>query len=314
MLRLSRLAALAVAGCMGSSFAATITVNSNADTVADDGACTLREAIVSANTNAASGATPGECAAGAAGLDTIQFALGAGTPSIGVTGFGLPSITEPAIIDGATGGATRVELNGTAGTGSALRVEADGSTIRYLVLNRFPTAPLEVRGGGNHIEGCYIGVDAAGTTAMGNKWAAIYVSGPDNVIGGTTTAARNVISGNEGMAVYVSDWASRTVIQGNYIGTDPTGTIAIPNRSGILSQGPDTLIGGTVPGARNLVSGNESGGITVGNPTATGNIVQGNYIGTDVTGTMALPNQVGIYVSSSASNAVIGGRRQVPVI
>ena len=76
------------------------------------------------------------------GLDTIQFA---GT-SIGVTGFSLPPITEPVIIDGATGGATRVELNGAAGTGSALKIEADGSTIRYLVLNRFPTAPLELRG------------------------------------------------------------------------------------------------------------------------------------------------------------------------
>ena len=54
---------------------------------------------------------------------------------------------------------------------------------------------------------------------MGNKWAAIYVSGPDNVIGGTTTAARNVISGNDGaMGIYVSSFASGTVIQGNYIG------------------------------------------------------------------------------------------------
>ncbi|MDL2718860.1 MAG: CSLREA domain-containing protein, partial [Acidobacteriota bacterium] len=59
--------------------AATITVNSTADTSANDGVCTLREAITAANTNTASGAAAGECAAGAAGLDTIAFAIpGAG--------------------------------------------------------------------------------------------------------------------------------------------------------------------------------------------------------------------------------------------
>ena len=43
------------------------------DNQSDDGECTLREAIIAANTNTASGATGGECIAGDAGADTIQF-------------------------------------------------------------------------------------------------------------------------------------------------------------------------------------------------------------------------------------------------
>ena len=66
-----------------SARAATITVNSTADTAANDGVCTLREAIIAANTNTASGAMAGECAAGAAGLDTIAFNIpGAGVQTM----------------------------------------------------------------------------------------------------------------------------------------------------------------------------------------------------------------------------------------
>ena len=86
------------------ALASTITVNSTADTVADDGACTLREAIVAANTNAASGVTVGECDAGQAAptADTIAFAIaGSGVRTIGPTS-ALPAITEAVVIDGYT--------------------------------------------------------------------------------------------------------------------------------------------------------------------------------------------------------------------
>src|SRR5262245_2230279 len=85
--------------------ASTITVNSTADTAVDDGACTLREAITAANTNTASGAMMGECAAGEASptvVDTIAFAIpGAGVHTITPTS-SLPSITEAVLIDGYT--------------------------------------------------------------------------------------------------------------------------------------------------------------------------------------------------------------------
>src|SRR5689334_6026251 len=84
-----------VCGATGAN-AATITVNSTADVAANDGQCTLREAITAANTDTSSGAAAGECVAGS-GADTIQFNIGSGTPSIALTS-GLPGITSPIIL------------------------------------------------------------------------------------------------------------------------------------------------------------------------------------------------------------------------
>jgi CSLREA domain-containing protein len=127
------LAALAFAA---PATAATITVNSTADVAANDGACTLREAITAANSNTASGAAVGECAAGASGADTIVFNIGTGTPTITLTS-GLPSLVEAMTINGNTGGATRVELNGNGITANGLFLDGNANTIRNLVINRF---------------------------------------------------------------------------------------------------------------------------------------------------------------------------------
>ena len=108
-MRLSRVLACAVASAAlllapVSARAATITVTSTADTAANDGVCTLREAIIAANTNTASGAAAGECATGAPGLDTIVFAIpGAGVQTIAPAS-ALPAITEAVFINGYTQG------------------------------------------------------------------------------------------------------------------------------------------------------------------------------------------------------------------
>ena len=81
------------------------------------------------------------------------------------------------------------------------------------------------------------------------------------------------------------------VVEGNFIGTDPTGTLARPNGSGgirVFSAG--NRIGGLTAAARNVISGNQATGIAIQNSTATGNVVQGNYIGLNAAGTAALPN------------------------
>ena len=120
--RLLRAALLALALGAQAAIAATITVNSLADTVANDGACTLREAITAANTDAVSGVAAGECAAGA-GSDAIAFSV-AGTIQPASQ---LPIITTPIHIDGYTApGASKNTLPLAQGTNAVLRIEIDG--------------------------------------------------------------------------------------------------------------------------------------------------------------------------------------------
>ena len=297
------------------SVSAIITVNTTADTVANDGFCSLREAIIAANTNTASGALAGECAAGQAGQDTIQFSIGSGTPSIAVTGSPLPTITEPVQIPGNTGGATRIELNG-AGAGAnadGLSITAGNSLIRNLVINRFSGNGIRIRSaGGNIIAGCYIGVNVTGSAALGNQGTGIVIEeAPGNLIGGTSAGARNVVSANFLGIVLVSPNAKGNRIEGNYVGTDVTGTVALGNvHSGIsVNNAPGNLIGGAAAGAGNLISGNNVHGVDIGGGAgSTGNRIEGNLIGTDVSGLNALPNKrEGIRVEGPATENVIGG-------
>jgi Bacterial Ig-like domain (group 3)/Right handed beta helix region len=170
----------------------------------------------------------------------------------------------------------------------------------------------------NLIEGNYIGLDASGQPLAGATGPGIacdvFVAGyvADNTIGGTVAGARNVISGNlTGLAL---DGDNGTLVEGNYIGTDPTGTIAIGNGDSDdlqIAQDPagDT-IGGTTAAARNIISGSVSAGIRI--YEATGELIEGNYIGTDVTGTVALPNRLGIQAGDETSNITIGGATSSP--
>ena len=162
---------------------------------------------------------------------------------------------------------------------------------------------------GNVVEGNFIGTTADGLAARGNSGSGVYVNGaPSNTIGGTSTAARNVISKN-GDGVKISGSASTgNVIEGNHIGTNAPGAVALGNSSqGVyISSAPGNTIGGTAAGARNVISGNTGRGITISGSAATDNYVQGNYIGTDATGIANVRNSSdGIYISSA--NNTIGG-------
>ena len=111
------------------------------------------------------------------------------------------------------------------------------------------------------------------------------------VIGGTTASARNVISGNaaNGLRIGIGN-----TVQGNFIGTDVTGTAALGNgESGIAVLGSANVIGGSVTGARNVISANAEHGLSFEFPEgAHDNVVQGNLIGTKADGTGDLGNAV----------------------
>ena len=165
---------------------------------------------------------------------------------------------------------------------------------------------------GNVVLGNLIGTDASGTADLGNANNGILLAAPANVIGGTNTAARNIISGNGQSGLYISDaFASNNWVCGNFIGTKINGTAALANAvDGVtVFRAARNLIGGSVPGAGNVISGNIERGIYLFTTTGTvsENRLEGNLIGTDLTGRLALGNHFsGVGVTSGHSN-LIGG-------
>jgi len=161
------------------------------------------------------------------------------------------------------------------------------------------------------VQGNLIGPNAAGTASIGTTGVGMRLRSISNsTIGGTTAAARNVISGmagginngESGGSVGVSNVA----IQGNWIGTDVTGTKVIGNTGhAIAIDGINAHIGGAVSGAGNVIAGSGSSGIYI-YPASNGALIQGNFIGTDVTETLDLGN--GSYgIDAESDDCQIGG-------
>jgi hypothetical protein len=160
----------------------------------------------------------------------------------------------------------------------------------------------------NNVMGNYIGTDAAGLTTISNNWDGVNIAGlsEGNVIGGAEAGAGNLISGNGSAGVEILFGSDDNQVLGNRIGTNATGATLLPNAAeGIYVNSADNTIGGTTAGAGNLISGNGSGGIYFGGGAET-NTVQGNIIGTDRTGSLAMPNVTGIHIFDSPGNTIGG--------
>ena len=157
---------------------------------------------------------------------------------------------------------------------------------------------------GNVIQGNYIGVNAAGTAALGNGNGLEINSQTNLTIGGSSAGARNVISGNNSAGIDINGLTNSS-IQGNYIGLDANGQAKIANLGGGIgvSGSSNLTIGGLGAGQGNVVSGNQQIGIALFS-SAHDNLIQGNLVGTDRTGTVALGNQI-------AGIDVIGNFNQV---
>ncbi|MEX2236090.1 MAG: thrombospondin type 3 repeat-containing protein [Dehalococcoidia bacterium] len=269
------------------------------------GACTLRAAIQEAN-------------AGTADVDIINFDLSGAPPYAITLGTDLPQITQSIRIDGTSepdfAGSPIIVID------RGLFITAGGSTIGGLVINHSAGAGLNIAtNGSNIIAGNYIGTDATGT-AVGNAGSlgiVVQTGSTGNIIGGTTAADRNVISGNTEDAIILTGSGGHFV-RGNYIGTDKDGIADLGNGGrGILIQSPSNQIGGetgTDPdgpcsGSCNLISGNGSIGIAVQGTSIGPNsaVIAGNFIGVDVNGTAAIANLVGIAISPAGSNFETSG-------
>jgi hypothetical protein len=165
---------------------------------------------------------------------------------------------------------------------------------------------------GDHsvVQGNFIGTDVTGTRALGNRDLGVFLSaGSDVTIGGTGAGARNLISGNQNSGIYL-ETSHENYVQGNYIGTDITGTEPLGNGGGVVDSGVNDTIGGTVAGTGNLISGNRGAGVFFSGDTFSGsgrNVLAGNWIGTDVTGSHPLGNGgTGVSLYLSVAN-LIGG-------
>ena len=192
--------------------------------------------------------------------------------------------------------------NTVGGTTAGARDVISGNLLNGVALSGTTTT-------GNVVEGDYIGTNAAGGAALGNGASGVFFSSaPGNTIGGTTAGARDIISGNSGEGVWITSGASGEVIEGDYIGTDTTGLLALPNDIGVQIDAASTgnTIGGTIAGAGDVISGNLSNGVTISN--APDNDVEGDFIGTNSGGTSAIPNgDYGVDLQASAVGNSIGG-------
>jgi len=160
------------------------------------------------------------------------------TQSVTISGYSQPGSAKNTRANGAINAVPKIQLDG-----STASIDADGLiiqgasniTIRGLVINRFDRSGIFLTStdgsDNNHIEGNFIGTNAAGTAIVANDGDGVVINGPGstgNTIGGTTPAARNLISGNDEQGVEISA-SDANKVQGNLIGTHKTGINDVGN-------------------------------------------------------------------------------------
>jgi hypothetical protein len=251
-------------------------------------------------------------------------ATGAGNVISGNTQNGVYIAVTGAEANSVQGNFIGTDLTGTAAVGNSqagIRIEVPGNTIggtdpglRNIISGNAQNGIFifGTSASNNWIVGNFIGTDVTGTARLGNAFAGVSLSNaPANLIGGITAGARNLISANTNSALVLQGaGVSQNLIQGNYLGTDVTGGNALGNVNGgiYLYGSPGNTIGGSVPGAGNLISGNSHEGISVGDPGANGNLIQGNFIGTKADGVSNLGNEWhNIDFLNTASGNWVGG-------
>jgi hypothetical protein len=206
------------------------------------------------------------------------------------------------------------QINGPGGTANTI-----GGTVAGARNVIAKGSEVVISGNGNLVQGNYIGTDESGNAANNPNGGAgdgvrfDFVFG--NTVGGTTAAARNVISANGGAGVRAASGSciscnnDLNLVQGNFIGTKADGTGDLGNmQQGVVVQGMNLFniaVGGTATGAGNIIANSKQSGVEI---MGTGtHILQGNFIGTDVTGTIDLGNvQNGVYLNNTPNN-VVGG-------
>jgi hypothetical protein len=272
----------------------TFTVTSPADT----GPGTLRDAINSVNAT-----LPGSSSQilfGMHGTITLNSAL--------------PAISREVAIDATTapthvsGGPPVVAIDFKKHPGLRFDVGSAGSRLLGVAVDGASADGVALDAGQITLNDDYIGLNLAGAAA-GNGDDGVYVSptSSGDVIGlnpsGAPGVVGNVISGNVEDGIHME--GSSSTIAANRIGTNPAGTSAIPNNEGVelagVAQG--NVIGGT-PAAGNLISGNLTAGVFI-EDSASGNVLDGNFVGTTASGDGAVPNGDGLLITATGGGNLV---------
>eukprot|EP00913_Durusdinium_trenchii_P010877 g10206.t1 len=236
----------------------------------------------------------------------------AGSPTIAGNFLGT-DVSGTIALGGVSAGVTLHQQGFTGGS-----IGGNDAADRNLIAGgRYGVSLRETHGVG--IQGNLIGTDRSGTAVVGLERGVTLFAVNDTVIGGVDSDVGNVISTGAGFGIYVSNSGSeRTRIQGNLFGTDVSGTQPLGNGIGISERGSGTIIGGGdaddgqldgIVAARNIFAASTGVGIDL-LAIQTGATVMGNYVGTDVTGTVALGNTRGIRLGHSSAGTVenqVGG-------
>jgi CSLREA domain-containing protein len=337
------LSLLATAG-LASAAPITITVNSTDDTGASVSACTLRDAIVAATTNVAVNG----CVAGSSSpaVDTIAFNIPAtdpgcsgGPPKICTIALssGLPDVVEPVVVDGYTQPSASANTSAVGDDATILiRLDASnvtgapalhlaggssGSIVSGLSIVKPSGDPnnlgylMKLDSSGNTVAGNFIGVEPDGLTVSTNHlvFAVLELSNSSgNTIGGTSPAARNLIAeivSGTAAPIDIESNSSNNVVQGNYVDLDATGSQGIGNAPiAINVAAGGNTIGGTAAGAGNVIGTWGTVGLQFAFGSPGGANAQGNYIGIDASGSVALAAGLyGIVIGGSNGTVTIGG-------
>ena len=195
-----------------------------------------------------------------------------------ISGFGSTGIvlqsTVPCVVQGNFIG---INATGTAGLGNnigGIIIVTDNNLIGgpasgagNVISGNLSDGILISQGSNNTVQGNFIGTNAAGTAAIPNERGVQLNGNPgfnhDNLIGGTTAAARNVISGSTGDGIQINTFGVNNTVQGNYIGTQANGTSPLGNATNGIQviSGTNHNIGGTGSGAGNVIAFNGEAGV-----------------------------------------------------
>jgi hypothetical protein len=298
------------------------------NTLAQGDNAVLKIALSGAGQGQIDGLTIAQEGSQVSGLDIEDFGSGGYTEDTGADGYGIvvtaagnvqvagcfigTDSTGEIAAPNANGVEIETSSNLIGGSNVGDRNVISGNSAPYAGVGLFFTSeeldPLGILPTGNLVENNFIGVDAAGAKALANQFAGVVDDGTANTYGGTTAGLGNVISGNGGGGLRAN---GSVIIEGNFIGTDATGNVALGN--GPVGEGisdapyPDATVAITTTIADNLVSGNLGDGVGIGAglPSSSVYTISNNRIGTNAAGTAALGNGDGGLFLSGIENSTV---------